>query len=332
MVTSTDVARRAGVSQATVSRVLNNPNSVKPGTREKVLRVMEEMNYKPNLIARSLVMNHTKTIALLSGTLKNGFFVETIDSMVNLATSRGYKTLVFFEGEKEITDLLDTIRGNKVDGILLSSMKYDDPLFEELESWGIPFIQMSRRHRKGGNYVVLDNILATCMLTKHILELGHRRLAFIVGSTNASTFLERKIGFEKALQDAGVKDLKDLIYPIKPITSEVAKTIRKLMNLPEPPTAIICSSDAMALAAMDTLLSMGIKVPEEVNLAGMDNIEITSHQAIQLTTIGHQMNSMGELAVDCLIDLIEEKAEAPLQRVLMPELIIRKTTTKLMQK
>jgi len=88
----------------------------------------------------------------------------------------------------------------------------------------------------------------------------------------------------------------------------------------------------MALAAMDTLLSMGIKVPEEVNLAGMDNIEITSHQAIQLTTIGHQMNSMGELAVDCLIDLIEEKAEAPLQRVLMPELIIRKTTTKLMQK
>ncbi|MBP1932648.1 LacI family DNA-binding transcriptional regulator [Ammoniphilus resinae] len=329
MVTSTDVARRAGVSQATVSRVLNNPNSVKSGTREKVLRVMEEMNYKPNLIARSLVMNHTKTIALLSGTLKNGFFVETIDSMINLATSRGYKTLVFFEGEKEITDLLDTIRGNKVDGILLSAMKYDDPLFEELESWGIPFIQMSRRHRKGGNYVVLDNILATQLLTKHILELGHRRLAFIVGSTNASTFLERKMGFEKALQQVGMENLKEFIYPIEPITSEVAKTTRMLMNLPEPPTAIICSSDAMALVAMDTLLSMGLKVPEDVNLAGMDNIGITSHQAIQLTTIGHQMNSMGELAVDHLIDLIEEKVEAPVQQVLMPELIIRNTTTNL---
>ncbi|MCG5026942.1 LacI family transcriptional regulator, partial [Anoxybacillus flavithermus] len=121
MISSKDVAKLAGVSQATVSRVLNNAKSVKPETRKKVLQAMEILRYQPNLIARSLVTNSTKTIALISGTLKNGFFVETTDSIINLATKHGYKTMVYFEGEAKLKDIVDTVMGNKVDGILMSS-------------------------------------------------------------------------------------------------------------------------------------------------------------------------------------------------------------------
>jgi DNA-binding LacI/PurR family transcriptional regulator len=328
IVTSIDVAKRAGVSQATVSRVLNNPESVKPETREKVLRTIAELNYHPNLIARSLVTNDTKTIALVTPTLKNGYFVETIHNMVAIAKSRNYKTMVFVEDETDWRYIIDTVRGHKVAGILLSSLKYDDPMFDELLSLQIPYIQLSRRHRNGGNYVVLHNHKAAALITKHLLDLGHERIAYISGSTLISTFLERKIGFETAMEEAGLSTPAEYMYVIQDNPSEVQKIAWKLMHLPHPPTAIIGANDAIALTVMDAILSMGLKIPQDVSLAGMDTIEISAHFAIQLTSVGHQKFGIGEIAIENLIDLIEEKIHSPQQLVVMPELIIRKTTSR----
>ncbi|MDG0791222.1 LacI family transcriptional regulator [Cohnella ginsengisoli] len=140
MISSIDVAKKAGVSQATVSRVLNNPQSVKPETRMKVQQAMEQLQYVPNLIARSLVTNTTRTIALISGSLQNGFFAETTDSIVQFAKHKGYKTLVYFEDENKIPDLFDLIMSSKVDGVLLSLIKLDDPLVEQLERVKVPCV------------------------------------------------------------------------------------------------------------------------------------------------------------------------------------------------
>lgn len=328
MVSSKDVAKVAGVSQSTVSRVLNNPESVKPETRDAVLRAMTELNYQPNLIARSLVTNSTRTIALITGTLYNGFYVETTTSIVNLATNRGYKTMVYFEEAMTLGDVINSIRGNTVDGILMSSIKLDDPIFEEMENSGIPYMLFNRRPRSGGNYVVLDNELAGEMITRHILDLGHEKVAYISGDINVSTHYERKIGFEKVMNEAGIPIEPRMVHIIDTKPSEVEKVTLKLMHMNDRPTAIICGSTAIAFSCMDAILSMGLRIPEDVSLAGMDHISMAAHHAIQLTTVGNLRFAMGEIAAENLIEMIEHKGmpEQPIQIVLQPELNIRKTT------
>ncbi|WP_164553335.1 LacI family DNA-binding transcriptional regulator [Brevibacillus marinus] len=328
MISSKDVAKLAGVSQATVSRVMNNPESVKPATRNKVLWAMQQLNYKPNLIARSLITNSTRTIALISGSLSNGFFVETTDSIVNLATKRGYKTMVFFEGGAKTKEIFDIVLGHKVDGILMSNITLDDPLFEEIEKSGIPYVFFNRRPRNGGNYVVLDNLQAGKMITHHLLDLGHKRLAYISGPLNLSTFYERKLGFETAMCEANVEIDPELVFVIDPSTSDVERTTWHLMQLKHPPTGIIYATDAMALMGMDTIMSMGYRIPEDISIAGIDDIKISSHHAVQLTTVAHHKFSMGVIATEALIKMIEEgdKVQTPHQIVLEPEIVVRKTT------
>jgi DNA-binding LacI/PurR family transcriptional regulator len=328
MSSSKDVAKLAGVSQATVSRVMNNPESVKPSTRKKVLWAMEQLHYKPNLIARSLITNSTRTIALISGSLNNGFFVETTDSIVNLATRHGYKTMVFFEGSAQKREIFDVVMGNKVDGILMSNITLDDPLFEEIEKSGIPYMFFNRRPRNGGNYVVLDNLMAGWMITNHMLDLGHERIAYISGQMSLSTFYERKLGYEKAMQEANVEIDPELVFIIDPTAPEVEKTTWKLMQLKNPPTGIIYATDAMALIGMDTIMSLGMRIPEDVSIAGIDDIKISSHHAVQLTSVAHHKFLMGEIAAESLIKMIEEgdKMQTPHQIVLKPEIVVRRTT------
>jgi DNA-binding LacI/PurR family transcriptional regulator len=328
MVSSKDVAKAAGVSQSTVSRVLNNPETVKHATRDIVLHAMKELSYQPNLIARSLVTNSTRTIALITGTLYNGFYVETTTSIVNFATSRGFKTLVYFEEAMALNDVIDSIRGNRVDGILMSSIKLDDPILEELGKSGIPYMLFNRRPRSGGNYVVLDNYLAGEIITRHILDLGHARIAYISGDIKVSTHYERKMGFEKVMNEAGIPIEPSLSHIIETKPDEVEKVTLKLMHVANRPTAIICGSTAIAFSCMDAILSMGLRIPEDVSLAGMDKVSMASHHAIQLTTVGNRKFEMGEIAAENLIDRIERRAtpNQPVQIVLQPELNIRNTT------
>lgn len=326
MVSSKDVAKLAGVSQATVSRVMNNPDIVKQQTRAKVLKAMKQLNYKPNLIARSLITNSTRTIGLISGSLNDSFFVETTDAIVHLATEHNYKTMVFFEGSAQPKEILDIVIGNKVDGILMSNITLDDPLFKEIEDSQIPYLFFNRRPRVGGNYVVLENIAAGEMITHHLLDLGHRRIAYLSGGMNLSTFYERKLGFEQAMHSRKIPIDPSLISIINPIGDDVAKTTWQLMQMQDPPTGIIYATDAMALIGIDTLLSMGYRIPEDVSIAGIDNIKAAEHHAIQLTTVSHQHFSMGEIAMETLIKIIEHKESLPTQIVLKPKIIVRKTT------
>src|SRR5690554_2120274 len=132
MASSKDVAQEAGVSQATVSRVLNHPERVRSDRRKKVLDAIQKLNYQPNLIARSLVTNKTRTIAFISGSMRNNFFIDTIDSVTSLASEHGYRTMVFFDGNNSLKDMWNTIKGHQVDGVILSLIKIDDPIAHEI--------------------------------------------------------------------------------------------------------------------------------------------------------------------------------------------------------
>jgi DNA-binding LacI/PurR family transcriptional regulator len=328
MVSSNDVAKRAGVSQTTVSRVLNGVDTVKPKTRERVLQAIEELQYRPNLIARSLVTKSTKTIAMVSGSVLNPFYAETTDFIFQFAGRKGYNITVSYD-EELTTNWLQKAIGSS-DGILLSSLKLDDPVFEDLRRSGVPYMLFNRKPQHGGNYVVMDNVLAGTLITQHLLDLGHSRIAYISRSGNISTFQGRHEGFLKTLKNAGKSADPDLIYFLDLPELEVAKATKKIMTGANPPTAILCANDSIALLCMDALLCMGVKVPEDVSLAGIDNIKLASHAAIRLTSVGHEKSQMAELAINSLIDMIEGKEDknVPKQIVLKPELVVRNTTYK----
>ncbi|GIQ69790.1 LacI family DNA-binding transcriptional regulator [Xylanibacillus composti] len=329
IVSSKDVAKLAGCSQSTVSRVLNRPETVHPDKREKVLQAIEALQYKPNIAARSLVAKRTNTIALISGTLRNDYFAESTDRIVEYASKHGYRTMVYFESEGSLGDILAQIKSYKVDGILISCMKLDDPHYEAFAASGIPCIWFNRRHRRGGHYVSMDNVLAAKMLTRHLLDLGHRRIAYLSGPLDISTLYERWTGFEAVMREASVPVRESYVHILEPNDQAVQKLTWKLMHQPEPPTAIVCGNDELAIASMDALLSMGLRIPADVSIAGFDDIRMSGHQAIQLTSVGQHRFDMGEVAAEHLMMLIEAKdgQEQPsIQFLCKPELFVRRST------
>lgn len=330
MVSSKDVARLAGVSQPTVSRVLNSPDSVKPDKRLKVQRAMEELGYYPNLIARSLVTKRTRTIALVSGSLRNNYFVETTDEIIRFNKSRGYKTIVYFEDDNGAPDFFDSVMGQKVDGLLLSLIRLDDPLTGKIAKAKLPCVFFNRVPREGGHCVVADNEASTRMIAGHLLALGHKNIAYISGETDVSTFHERRNGFMGALREAGIEPRAEYLHFTRATADEqVADCTARLLALPDRPTAILCATDTMALACMNTILRQGLRIPDDISLAGIDDIRLAGHAAMQLTTIGYAGNTMAVRAADLLLELIERSpaaGQSPRLITLQPQLIVRRST------
>jgi DNA-binding LacI/PurR family transcriptional regulator len=333
MVSSKDVALAAGVSQATVSRVLNNPESVRSARRNKVLEAIERLDYQPNLIARSLVTSNTRTIAFISGSMRNNFFIDTMDSIINLANDRGYRTMIFFDGNVGLKDIWSTIKGQMVDGVILSLISMDDPVIEDIIHSPIPHMFLSRRPRSGGHFVEIDNQLAGELIASHIVGLGHRRIALLSGELEYSTFFGRKEGVDKVMAEANLPFEDGLVHYINTASlSEIEKVVWKMMQRKEPPTAIICTSDAMAIACIDVLLGMGISIPGDVSISGIDDSKLSAHHSFQLTTVGHKVFEIGEIAAENLLEMIEHKEmDKKRQIILRPELMIRQTTARLVE-
>lgn len=333
MVSSKDVAKLAGVSQSTVSRVMNKSPLVRSDTVEKVIRAIKELNFRPNEIARSLAKNKTNTIALISGHLQNPYFVESTTKIVDFAAKHGYNMLVYFENQGDNMSIYQTVLGHKVEGIIMSSIFIDDPVYYELEQSGIPFVMFNRRHRLGGNFVELDNYQAASTATDHIVSLGHNRIAYLGGPLHTSTFLGRQNGYIDSLRKYDVPVDPNLIKIIDTSEKEVSEVTRDLMEmLNKRPTAILAATDSMALFCMNELLRLGIDVEKEVCVCGIDNINIASYESIQLTTVGNVLNkSMGEIAIKQLIEMIEKKGTEieTMQITLEPKLFARKTTSSL---
>lgn len=308
MVSSKDVAKYAGVSQTTVSRVLNTPELVKQPTVDKVLKAIQELNYIPNANARSLVQKKTNTIVLLSGPLHNPFFVDTTAAIVNYANTKGYRVNVQFVNDDKLSEAYATAIEQQIDGIILSCILIDDPIFEKLESMNLPFITYNRKHKKNKHFVEIDNYKAGYLSAQHLIELGHRNIGWIGGPLSVSTFHDRYCGFVKALEDYGIKLREEIITNTDASKYGVSTAFKNLMKIKERPTAIGAGSDSLALFMMDDAVSSGIKVPEDLSIIGIDNVDISSHAAIRLTTIGSiSEENLGFLAIKKLIELIENK-------------------------
>jgi LacI family transcriptional regulator len=329
--TVADVARRARVSRATVSRVLNQYAHVRPDVRARVQRAMQALGYRPDAVARSLARRETRTLGLVVADITNPFYAETARAVLETAKANGYHVILCnTDNQPRVQEeYVEVLRQRRVDGIIFGSVFLEDPVVEALVASDYPCLMYNRRLRsRRGNFIVLDNLRASRDVTRHLVALGHRRIGFVSGLPNISTAAERLQGYREALRACGLSADRDLIRPGAFQAGTAQEAARDLLKRRGRPTAIVAGNDLMALGVIQAAAELGVCIPHELAVVGFDDIEIADHPRVQLTTMAQQKAEMGRLAALGILDVIRRGAGVggrPLQQILDPMLIIRCT-------
>ena len=332
-ITIKDIARIAHVSNTTVSRALNNQSRIRNETKVRILSIAKELNYRPDFIARSLVMKRTNTLGLVITTIANPFYTELAQGIEATARKLGYNIILCSTQSDLGTERLDIemLRSKGVDGIILTSAHMGDPNIVELAEEGFPIVLVNRRTydpmvRGLVDYVGIDNIQGGFWAVEHLIKLGHRRIGIIGGSSESSVGFERLDGGKRALAAYGLKQFDDYFLEGDFLKESGYRGGMKFIKMAEPPTAVFAANDYMALGTYQAVMEEGLKVPEEIAIVGFNDIEFTSMKGIELTTIGQKKYEMGALSVENLVEKIEgRKVHPPREIILKPELIIRRT-------
>ncbi|MDW0116215.1 LacI family DNA-binding transcriptional regulator [Sporosarcina thermotolerans] len=328
-VTIKDVAKYAGVSPSTVSRVLNNYLHIKPDKRQKVEEAIKELNFEPNEIARSLITNKSKTIGLVVDDISNPFFSETSKVIILKARQLGYEILIYdTSGEEDLKKTLKFLLSRNLSGIIVGSVSRYDQNFEELVGESIPVVYFNRKPEKSNFFsVTMDNKKGSKMTISHLIQKGHSRIAFIGGPFEYSTYYDRYLGYYESINEFGLTIDEELILKGKPTNDYIQNFVTRILSKPDRPTAIVASTDQIAITVLDAIEKNNFRVPNDVAVIGFDNIQVSSNPYIGLTTISQQKSKMAELALNTLILLIEKNLkETPEDVVISPKLITRKTT------
>ncbi len=329
--TVADVARRARVSRATVSRVLNQYAHIRPEVRRRVQRAIGALGYRPDHVARSLARRETRTLGLVVADIANPFYGETARAIVETARGHGYHVMLCNTDNRPDLqeEYIEVLRQRRVDGIVLGSVFMCDPVVDGLIAAGYPCVMYNRRLRaRRGNFIVLDNVRAGRDATRHLVSLGHRRIGFVGGLANVSTGAERLRGYHLGLREARILEERELTRSGAFTADGARLAARELLKLDARPTAIVAGNDLMGLGVIQAAAELRLRVPEDLAVVGFDDIEIAGHGNIQLTTMAQQKAAMGRLAVLGLLEVIREPrrfAARPLQQVLAPTLVVRRT-------
>ncbi|MBS3788398.1 LacI family DNA-binding transcriptional regulator, partial [Candidatus Bipolaricaulota bacterium] len=331
------VAEIAGVSRATVSRVINNSQNVSKSTEEKVQRAIEQSGYKPHAVARSLAKKKTGIIGLVipeavSRLFSDPFFAPFIRAVTEECNELGYELMLSLLTTPDEEEKLypDVISNSFLDGLLIASNPVEDPLIEALIDDGTPFVSVGRHPNEQANYVDVNNYSGAKRATEYLLNLGHERIATITGPLNQAPAVDRLNGYKDALKEANLEVEDDLIYEGDFTEESGSRGIHKL--LANFPTAVFAANDLIAIGVLKELKEMNKKVPEDVAIVGFDDIQASSAVEPPLTTISQPIDDLGRVSVRYLKKLIERKQseeqndEDPIRKVLDTELIVRSST------
>jgi len=331
-----DIALKSGVSASTVSRVLNNKADkfrISKKTEKLVLQTAEELNYRPNFLARSLRLKKTKTIGLIIPDISNPFFAH-VTRMIQLAIYKsGYSLIVCNTDENIETEIeeIELLRSKGVDGFIILPVGTNYNHIEKLLQDKVPMVLLDRCFEQlETNAVVVDNFLGAYKAVQHIVENGHKRIAIIQGLPDTYTNTERLKGYRKALRDNGIRIDEKLIVGNDFRKENGYIETKFLLNIENPPTAIFTTSDLITLGALKAIFEEDAIIPEDISLVAFDEIEFAPFLVTPLTVVSQPKDLMGEIAVKILIDDIQGKTEIDKQRiVLKPKLIIRKSVATL---
>ncbi len=343
-VTLADIAAKAAVTPMTVSRVINNSGYVHSETRERVLRVAREMNYRRNGLARGLKRQCTETIGMVIGDIANPFAAELTRGVRQVLEERGYTLFICIseQSAKEEIQALDSLADHRADGIIVATRasKTGNERLDELINSGIPVSLIGRDFpHEHADLVLADNLKGGYEATRHLIDSGHKRIGFIGVSLTQGFRLRRFQGYLKALKDHGLDVVDQLIVDGRDVgeqmpgysTEEMGYNgMMKLLELKEPPTAVFARNDFTAMGALDAIKRTGLRVPDDVALIGYDDIPLASHASPTLTTVRQPTRELGRSAAAFLLDRIEGDREKPrVEKRFQCELIIRESTKRI---
>jgi LacI family transcriptional regulator len=319
-----DVAEMAGVSYQTVSRVINNNPNVSSKTRNRVLKVIKDLNYQPNRAAQVLNTQRSHLLQIIMVDL--GYTeVLTIDIVSSTARKLGYNVIVSMIDQAHLEKTLDEGFSHSVDGFMFISPNVNI-LEVDLKALchHVPFVQMQIGISPSTPSIVYDQRYGAYLATRHLIDLGHRHIAEIRGNNLLFDSLARHEGWLMTLREYG---LQPGLSVVGNFSSEGGyKAANELLDSSQPFTAVVVGTDAMAQSAIYAFYERGLRVPEDISVVGFDNTPTSKYTIPPLTTIKHDNIVLRHLATEYLVDLIEQPETPVHQRVLMPELVIRQST------
>lgn len=328
--TSLDVARLAGVSQSAVSRVFTPGASVSARTADKVRRAAEELGYRPNVLARSLITGKSRMIGLVVAYLENYFYPEALEKLSNALQARGYHVLVFMAAQTagNIDDVVAEILDYQVDGIVVASVAMSSDLAARCQAAGVPVVLFNRSQDDPRlSAVTSDNFAGGRRVAQFLLAGGHRKIGYIAGWEGASTQRDREAGLCDGLAEAGLRLHAREVGDFR--LDRAGEAARRMFGGPDRPDAVFVANDHMAFAVMDVLRSeLGFGVPEDVSVVGYDDVPPAAWPAYSLTTVRQKANLMVEETVAALLERIADPEAPPRRVAIEAPLIVRGSARK----
>lgn len=334
MATIKDVAKLAGVSTTTVSHVINKTRFVAEDTSKAVWDAIQQLNYSPSAVARSLKVNTTKSIGMIITTSEAPYFAEIVLAVEEHCYQQGYSLfLCNTQNEPEkIQNHLDMLIKKRVDGVLVMCSEYTRDSLELFNGTNIPMVVMDRGKADDHSDRILDNSFEGGYLaTQHLIENGHKDIGVIAGHLSKTLSKERYEGFLKAMHEANLPVRQEWIYEGDFEPESGFEQMNNLLRLEKLPTAIFCFSDTIALGAISALSEKGLSVPSDMSIIGYDNIHSSRFYSPPLTTIHQSKSRLGVKALNILLERIKiDKTQYQPQTIeFHPELVLRRSVRNL---
>jgi DNA-binding LacI/PurR family transcriptional regulator len=330
-----DIAERAGVSHSTVSRALRNSPLISEETTERIHRAALEMGYLPSAAARSLKTHRTHALGVVLSSIDDPFFSEILRGIEDVAQANEYSLFIAASQRNLLREqtIVKAMREHSVDGLIICSTSFSASQGHSLIEFGIPIVVVNNEAAEDYRYSIYhDDVDGTRQITRHLIELGHRKIAYLGNSLSGRTTFDRLTGFQQEMDAAGLPIPPEYFLQVPGGGPDQGLAGLDLMlDLPDRPTALICFNDMMAIGVLKGLQQLGIQVPAEFSVTGFDNIIFSAYTNPPLTTFDQPKRSIGTRAAEQLLALLhassdDEDPNQPKIQMLQGRLLVRKST------
>lgn len=331
MATIKDVSIHAGVSSATVSHVINNTRYVSDDVRERILNSIRELDYHPNIIARTLRMGKSNTIGVIVPNTRNPYFTELAWKIEQFAAKKNYSVMICNTEnlvEKE-NFYIDVLVQKQVDGIVLISCSDYAESTELLASSDIPFVIVDKDHEHVWKYdtVLVEEEKGALLAVEHLISLGHTKIACITGGSDEQiTSLKRKNGYQMAMKKHKLKIVEDYVVEGDFLMTSGYLAGKQLLAMECRPTAVFAFNDLMAIGVLSAAHECGLNVPRDLSVIGYDDIELSSYSSPPLTTVNQNRGKVAKSVFDILFEMMSEPSAGKRRIKIIPKLVVRETT------
>lgn len=324
-----DVARQAGVSTATVSRVISGKPYVSEAVRQRVLETIAKLDYRPSRVARSLRVQRSSIIGLIISDIQNPFFTSVVRAVEDVAQQRGYSVILCNSDEdveKELT-YIELMLAEQVSGMIVSPTASSNEVYQRLVELHVPVVAIDRRvEGVPMDMVVGDNVKAACAVVSHLIENGYRRIGAVLGTPDASTGAERYQGYVEALARHGLPLLPELVRSGPPRNQNGYELTLELLAQTPPPDAIFTGNNLLTIGALRAIYERNLRIPDDIAVAGFDEMDWMFLVKPALTVVMQPTYEMGRRAAELLLERIANPERPPQAVVLQPTIKVRESS------